>query len=246
MSEQNTEVVIEDESSLASSGDEKVTKPSREDQIEEELTRVRSEVQEQGMMARLLADSDIQQVLAAKQKGQKLKIIAGEDASEPVEKAPANLSDLSPEQLTEHIVKKAAKVVETSVDAKLNDIKQMLSGLQGFVQQSEGEKVDGLMKKAQEEHRDFDAYRTEMINIAKKHPGHTPEELYALAKLKRGVLFADREEAQVESERPSGTQTERENGKREKMKPGARGFDEHLMARLEKLTFPKGFHEPQE
>jgi hypothetical protein len=244
MSEENTEVVIADESALEPAGDEKVTKPSREDQIEEELTRVRGEVREQGMMAQLLADSDIQQVLAAKQKGQKLKIMTGEDVVETVEKTPANLSDLSPEQLTEHIVKKAAKVVETSVDAKLNDIKQMLSGLQGFVQQSEGEKVDGLMKKAQEEHRDFDAYRNEMINIAKKHPGHTPEELYALAKLKKGVLFRDDSEPDVTSERPSGTQTEQQNGKREKMKPGARGFDDHLMARLEKLTFPKGFHEP--
>lgn len=85
----------------------------------------------------------------------------------------------SQRELVEYVTKKVANLIEQRVGEVDKQVKRQ-------EYESQYEKAQREVQEAMKKYPDFSNYRTDMIEIAKKHPNISAEEAYLLAKAKAG------------------------------------------------------------
>ena len=211
-------------------------------------------LESQAAMASLLADPDIQAVIAARREGKKIKI---DEVKDETPKPPKPIHEEIEDEIKDDKPRgdetddsaaptnstTAVKVLAKLIDERLGEIMPELKKVSGRVEQLEGlaqgnqqKEVKTQINAVREKYSDFDKHKAKMLELSKSVQGLTVEELYILAKSRSGGLKLAKEE--TFSERPRSALPAR-NGQRSRDEAptarGRKGFDDLVSEALEGL-----------
>ncbi len=151
-------------------------------------------------LAKILGDSDVRTLLDAKARGDKISLKVGEDEDESVETP--DLESLSQTELVQHLLGQVEKAFGKNISAALEPLVQRINGVEGFVDDQGKDKLSQGIESARKKFSDFDEYQDEMIGAYEHPESLSPEELYVIAKLRKGGFATLGKD--TSSEKPSG------------------------------------------
>lgn len=188
--------------------------PSQEDNtpaeqtVEERLKEIEAQNKDKGDAQKnlnlLLADKDIQRLITLKQQG---KVVSIEEDKGP-DNPPAEEEDLDDGLDDEERVtlKKEQKVDERLariVKEDLGPLIERIVGLEGLAQKVEASDVAEDVEAARKKFSDFDDFAQPILELHKKMPGASVEQLYVMAKVEGNSPIEP--QRGLESEPPSST-----------------------------------------
>lgn len=206
--------------------------------MEKRVAAVEAQAIEGRVIARMMADPDIRAVYDARRQGRKIHLVDDDTYSsltkkgEPeVDPTPVDLDALSPTELASHLEKRVLSGVEKRVNALLNPMMGRLDGITSVLQQDKTSKLAGEIATIRAKSPDFDNFRDDMLALSEKYVDMPVDELYMLARKRRGVPPVA--STGTMSERPT-TQSARPPIKRvnDSQFRGTSGFRELLNAAL--------------
>jgi len=196
---------------------------TEEDKIVQKLTQIEQKTNDTVALAKILADPDIRRVLEAKEKGLKFELKELKDEPETPQ------IDLSGEDdKTKDLMQKVLMLVQSAI----KPLEQKLSGIDQYVQTSEGSKIKEEINTVRSKYDDFDSYRETMIELNRRNKDLSVEELYWLAKLRKSGSFGG---VNTDTERPRKTTAKPSIAQKTAALPGKKGFDMLLDSALETL-----------
>ena len=235
---------IDDEGQKA---DELSEKSKAEEQIAKELGTINEHMQgDKKLLAELIADPMVREIIEAKTNGRTLKLVedgapssgslsdlsskAGGDSG--VDES-ASLEDLSRNDFAKVLMSKLTKVVSGVVSEGLAGVGDDVKALKGYVQGVENAKVKKQLTKLKSDHKDFDELKDQMRELSKQSPGLSLKQLYLLAKDET----SDNVDVKVDSERPvsSSSRTKAKISRETPLAVGRAGLDTLLDESLAKL-----------
>lgn len=195
--------------------------------------------QNEAALTQLLADKDIQAVIAARRAGKTVKISEEvaekiEDAQDEVEDLTAGLDDKDPLKKTlgsiQKILTQGLKGLESRFDDRLKSVEHVSEEVK---RRDVTDQIATVAKK----YRDFKDFREPMVELSKQHPGLGVEDLYILSKNRAGKLRLA--ESATFSEKPSAFSLPGGPAKRAEVKKdrpnGRQGFTQILREGLSRL-----------
>lgn len=201
MNESNTNVNPDELETGEGQGGEDVT---------ERLQRLESDA----IVQRILADPDIQSVLKAKQSGKAFKIVE-DTPEEPAEEPNTLTADMEDDDPMKEPLSKIEQMLRERIDSKFEELTGRLSSVEETATEIKRREVTDQIKATRSKYKDFDQYRTEMVELARSNPSLDAEQLYLLARHKKGQLrLAEQITAQerpTASPRPSLSQKKPSN-----------------------------------
>lgn len=214
------------------------TSAEREEALAKRLEeKIDSKMQSDNTLARLIADPDVRKLVEAKNAGKKVSVVEGETPpTEPVQKETFETTDLdamSNTDLANLIVGEVSKTVEGIVDKKLGSFEGKIGSIENFVNEQESNTLRTELVKAREKYKDFEDQNAEMLEIHKSNPGLTVEELYLLAKRRKGEEVSS--SPRVSTERPSTAvgRPDKRSDRKTPLPAGRKGMRQLLNERLE-------------
>jgi len=149
----------------------------------------------------LVADPDVQKILAARGSGQDVEVVSR--SNHEAEVAAETEVEESLEGVDEDI-KRVVNILDKKISSKVNPLLDKIGALEQLAQGYETRAMNDQIKDISSKHKDFNKYRKEMAAIARKEGvGLGVEELFLLAKHRAGELSLD--EPSTHSERPTPT-----------------------------------------
>jgi len=226
---------------MANQNDMNVSSADKEAEIAKRLSTMEAKVEDSNALAKLLADPDVRQLLDAKQKGNKIKIV---DANEPelnlgnsldnTELVLPDLDEMSNRDLAKHVIKEVSNRFDVLVAKKLTPVIEQLKTLGSYVEGKEAQSVGQQIESARKKYQDFDSFIPEMKNLNKDNPGLSIEELYMIVRTRKGA--GQEQHLNTDTERPSQSSARaKESSDKKPMKSGRGGFQERLAETLESL-----------
>jgi len=209
-------------------------KAVREAEIAERLRSIDAKVTGGETLAKLMADPDVRALLESKQAGKTVRVVIGDEAQEDDEEDDVDLDSLSNKELTKHLLKHITNAVSQTVEKRIAEVESQVGGLFGHIQNTEAAEIKKNIERLREQFPDFDDLRETMTEINRTSPGLSVDELYVLAKVRRGGLEGLR--GGLSSEKPTRS-TARPPSKVQRKIPlpfGRRGFSALLQEALEK------------
>jgi hypothetical protein len=194
-----------------------------EDNIAQKLAALEKKTNDSVTLAKILADPDVRKVLEAKEKGKKISL---QDADEKKVETP-NFDE--EDELTGKVLKKVFGLIQTSI----KPLEDRLANISSYVETTEGSKIKEEINAVRARYPDFESYRELMVQLNKQNSGLSVEELYFLAKARKGGGFGIQN--QTETERPRKTTARPSVTDKKVAIPGKRGFDALLNNTLENL-----------
>jgi len=199
------------------------------------LEELESKSKSNETLTMLMADPNIRAVLDAKQRGEKIKIVAESEDPQEEEEEEINWDeeDPDPKKLADFVLSKVNKTVSSQVaqaiEQAVKPLKDQLNGVSSHVSASEKEKLSQQIAQVKQKYPDFDGYVTDMVEINKATPGHSVEELYILAKARKNGGVKAFQPDRTETERPTSSASRVSGrGSRGKVPSGKAGFSEIL------------------
>lgn len=150
---------------------------------------------------RLLADPDIQAVIAAKRAGKKVVVTEAEEEETKRVPLEIDLSELEDDDPAKDLATKLLGKVSESMDSRLGPIEEQMAALNKIAKGYQQREINDQVSRAEKAFPDFRDYRAKMLALVEEFPGMAPEELYVIAKQRAGKLKI--EQASTYSERPS-------------------------------------------
>lgn len=177
----------------------------------------------------LLQDPAIRAAIEAKARGEAPK-------SEPKEEESDLTKDLPEDDPARKVFERLDKYLSQKLDSKLKVLDDRIKSIEGVATEVQRRDVMDQVTKARSKYKDFDHYKSSMLQLSASFPGLNVEDLYLLAKSRAGKLRLA--EAATFSEKPTSQPT------RVKPKPqkpadrprGRRGFNEILGEALQGLS----------
>ena len=222
--EQNKEILEEEQEGTPKAGMESKIHASRED--------LKAKVERTGDITRILADPAVQAVLDARGRGIEVSVVPKTEKESQEEPEP-DFDEMDNRALSQYLTKKVFRAVPQALRAAMEPVMLELQNLKRYVESQEDASVNTQVKETQKRYADFNDYRAEMLKLSKENQGLDVEELYLLAKRRKGASLT----VNTESEKPTGSASRSKPQKTPEMKSGKSGFDEKLKAVLEGLDF---------
>jgi hypothetical protein len=213
---------------------------AKELEMEKRLTMVEAKTErESGALAKILADPQVREVLEARTAGRKIKVVGEEAEPADMVEVPESkdLEAMTNAELVRHILGQVTHAVAGVVDKKIGSLSTDLDSVKGFVRTSQTTDVSKQIQSARDRWEDFDDQREKMLELSGANPGLGVEDLYVLAKARKGELPMVRRVAgdgTPSSEKPTHTGA-RPTKRKVPLPPGRQGFDQLLSEALGKL-----------
>lgn len=213
--------------------------PSKEDQIAARLGSIERGMTENAVLGKILADPDLRAVLEAKQAGKKVKVVSGDEGERRKVEEPKDFTELNQKQLAEYVVSKAEEIAEEKTNSRVAELEQQIAALRANAESGLKEKAEAQVAAAKAKYKDFDLLLEDIKKINAQTPGLSVDDMYVLAKHRKGgsVTLPNRTETESERPTPSGMRGGRAKEKRT-VPAGPRGFSQLLAQSLEKLKIP--------
>jgi len=135
----------------------------------------------QSSLSSILSDSDVQKVLAAKDKGESVRIVTGNETETETD---LSLQGDPEEMSNSELVKYMGKRVERIVENALKPVASRVEGVEGHLGEKEAERLSQEVAQCKENHPDFDKHKSTMAKLREHNPGLSIEELYTIAKVR--------------------------------------------------------------
>ena len=210
-----------------------------ESRLVELLTKAETAVSESSKLTQLLSNPLVQQVLAAQQAGQQIRIVDQNDDEPDL----SNLDDMSRSELLRVINQQNRKAIKNELKGTVEPLFKAVRGILDMQIEAEKQKITTSTKQARKNIKDFAQYEADMLKINQETGITNPNELYTLAKMRAETDDVD---PIVETEKPdnsiqgSTTSTiSKESGDRKVMKPRLSGFSEFLSDALSTMDIPE-------
>lgn len=214
-------------------------KVEKEAEIAKKLSNLEKRVQSSDVLAEVLADPDVRQLLEAKQKGEDVRVVLGKEEKSVVFK-PFEVDDdidfdsLSNKELMKHTLKQFTKSLDSMLSSKLEPISKTIKTFESYIGDTEEKTVKKQIKAAKGKYTDFNDYVPVMQELNKVNPNLSVEELYLISKRRQAEIES---EAQgVSSEKPTSSSVKALAKKRSKPLPtGRQGFSQLISEALDNL-----------
>lgn len=205
-----------------------------EKDLESDVTDRVNALEYQQKLNGLLADPEIQAVLAARQSGKKIKIASVEDEIEKVI-PPELLDGLEDDDPTRKILEKLDGVLNQRLQDVLEPLNNRLQRAEAVAEQVRQAELTTQVNSAASKYKDLSKYHGDMVSLAKQTPGLSVEELYLIAKNRKGKLQIAPDVTPLE--RPTSQPgARRKTAEAPKIIHGRKGFDQMLSQALDKLN----------
>lgn len=206
-----------------------------------EIDAVRQQAAEARVIAQMVADPNMRAVLEARQRGEKIRIVRGDEAAPtnqqqgvhntPTEQslnqqlnepAEPDLDNLSPKDLSKYMIGQVLKSIKPMIEQALKPVQDRLGVVDQYVQKSAADGVNLQIEKVRSRYPDFDQYRQTMVHLSNDNPSLSVEELYIIAKTRSGQPLSA--PTGLMSERPSTVAAKPQFRSNEPVQPGRAGF----------------------
>ena len=187
--------------------------------------------EEKAKLVRLLGDPDIQAMMSARDRGETVKVVVGDDKGSIKEKdkiPEIDVNDMDNSQLVQHMTSEIKEMLTGVVGESITPLKEELKAVKGDVDQTYADKAAQRYETMKIEHPYLDELKPRMTELYKNHPNLNLEQLRALA-------VAENESAPVEekidlaTERPTSSSARPGRVERKvPLAPGKQGFDQLL------------------
>jgi len=218
---------------IKSESELKIEQEKKEADMASKLSSLEKKVEGTEVVAKLLADPDVRELLEAKQRGEKVRLVMGEEPAK-IENSidEADLEAMSNRELAGHILKSLSKNLDGVLVSKLEPLTKTLKNLESYIGNNEAKTVVQQIEEGRKKYSDFNDYVPAMQELNKVNPGLSIEELYLISR-KRKV---GPEVAGLATERPTSSSTKVVEKKRDVPLPrGKAGFDILIGEALDKL-----------
>ena len=202
--------------------------------LEQEATKLR---QASTAASNLLSDPAVRSVLEAKQAGVDISVISKADLEklhskskqEHVEEPPMDLNEVTDnEVLAAQIMKRMSSAFDSALTQKLDPLLRKVTAVEQYATQNVAKDMDNQITQLRAKYQDFKDFESDMLDISKQSPNLSIEELYTLAKHRKGSPITPL--SGLSSERPVTDATTRSirSISSEKTPKGRQGFEELL------------------
>jgi hypothetical protein len=185
----------------------------------------------------LLADPDIAAVVAAKRAGKRVNLTT-EDTVAPVDPLDEIVKDLPEDDPARELIGKVGQLMESKYGQVVKTLETRLRQIERQGEETVLKEVTSQIEQVRQENKDFDRYRTAMMEISKTNPNLGVKDLYIIAKSRAGELRQAEQIAASEKPtaqpRPAGAKAPRQKAP---VPAGRKGFDELLRESLNKQNF---------
>lgn len=214
---------------------------SGEDRLAKKLEELTQGVKESSgsaiTIAKLVADPDIRKVLEARQQGKKVQISTDEELSQKPVEPSKDIEEMTNQELTQHLSGVINSQVANLLKKQLEPFQRQLEQVTTQLQSKQSQEVASEIQEVRKQYNDFDDYRQDMLQLNQSNPGLSVEELYLVAKRRKGGSGA----RVNDTERPS---TVNRGIPRKRVEPkveakGRGGFQQLLADALERVPFPE-------
>lgn len=189
---------------------------------------------------KLVEDQDVMDLLNAKQKGEDVKVLTGEDITKS-DKLPVDdntLADLDNKGLRENILEAVPGVVKQAMEEGLQSVNESLQGVTASLKVSAQERLDRQLTDAAKKYPDILDFKDAMAKVQAGNPELSIEELYVTARLRGGKGLPVK--GSTDSERPTSTvarpETVNVGSKEKKYVPGRPGFKQMVDDATEEIA----------
>lgn len=148
-------------------------------------------------MLTLLQDPDVRQVVEAKRQGKSFKLV---EQSDDTSDEPSIVADLPEDDPMRETLARIEKAIASRIDAKISPLVERLQGVEGLAAEVQKKEVMAQVASAKAKYKDLDKYRMDMVALSKDNPSLGVEDLYILAKHRKGELR--QAEQNTHSEKP--------------------------------------------
>jgi len=205
-------------------------------ELEQKLTAfIDSKAQDGEVLARLTADPDIRALLEARESGKAVRVVVGEEG-EKDKKADVkpDLNEMSNTELAEYLKGALLEAIKPVVGDALKPMSGKLDLLEAARKADEQSRFSQEVSDVKKKYPDFEEYRGEMVELDKKNPTLSAEQLYILARLEKGHgLPLDKTASEKPSSAPN--RPERTITREIPLPKGRPGFQQLLSEALDKL-----------
>jgi hypothetical protein len=205
--------------------------------LEELTSSVRQDANSAVTLAKLVADPDIRRILEARQAGKKVKVLDGdEEPVRPVEPQ-KDLEEMTNQELMAHLATTLQGQVNAQIQKALEPVISQLGQVGQVMQSQKAKEVASEVNQVREKYEDFDDFKPDMLKLNQSNPDLSVEELYLIAKRRKGGPSVN---SRTQTERPTSVSRTRVAGK---PKPGVgmagrNAFNSLLANALEHLPIP--------
>ena len=225
--------------------------PTVDPALKSQLDQIQSNTRDTTAIARILADPDIQRIIAIRNAGGKVKIDIdnGETKAvveDPLKDFPENLEDLTPKDLAERINRSVLggvkELVGQAIKESLGPVQQQLHALTQEAVQGRTARVRSAASELRDKYQDFDKFIPRMSELHQETNGSLSlERLYLLAKAEAGSPLTP--DHRLDSEVPDSPSRGRvQHPKVEQNHPirGRAGLKALLADATDRMILPKG------
>ena len=172
----------------------------------------------------LVANPDVRALLDAQDKGEVVKIIIGdtEDDGSSSELSIEEIENMSNQELMAFTMKETVKQVRSALSEELSSVRTDLSTLKMDKDKETAAQTERELRNVIKKYPDFGSFRDDIVDLRKQNPSLGVEELYVLARMKKGKGFPD--PLSVEAERPTSSTPSKKKDRKEPLPPGGKGF----------------------
>ena len=223
-------------------------KTAEEKALEERMGKLEEAQKDSSAFANVMADPQVRELLEARHRGEEVEIVlagAGvgggkKDEEEVVDES--NLEDMSNAQLLETMSKKVGKVIGEALDEKMKPLDERVGRFEKKAENDEVLRIQRDVGAAKKKYPDLESYQDEIITAHKENPALSVEELYMLARMRKGDGPPPKP-TDTESERPTHTsaRTPERETRKVPLPPGKRGFAQILVESkaVEEMDIPE-------
>lgn len=206
--------------------------------VENKIDALTKAVNDNKMMQEALKDPQILELIAARQRGEKVTIV-------PVDAMPVKKEDekettmsnddinyLDNTQMLDLVSKRIGGSLDEAIKKALAPFNDRLDVLDNRALSQDSTKINAEVKAVKEKYSDFEEFEQAMVKLNKQAPGMDVEELYLIARKRAGKGLPTPEN--TDSERPTDTLSAALDHRRatrktdEKARPGHKGMLEML------------------
>ena len=205
--------------------EEENTLDSKMDTILEKLTS--SEDSATQKLGKVLSDPAYQEILAARERGETVRVVTETDDPSPVPDDSTPIEDLDNKGLLDHMEQRVGKILEDKLKDVITPIRSSVESLNTIADGVQKEKSLAEATRLRKLHTDFDQHKDQMIELNQTNPNLSLEQLYTLASAGKEKTPPPEE---METERPSNVATRQSRPERKTPLPLGRAGFKQLMS----------------
>jgi len=183
----------------------------------------------------LAATPEVRAVLDALDKGETVRVSVGDEAEDEPAYDPETVEDLSNVDLIKVTVKETVRALGSVMDEKLLPVATDLATLKGDKQKAQRDNTRAELNRAITKYPDFNAYAEDIIELKKVNPSLSVDELYVLARTRKGKGFPD--PVRTSSEKPTSSTAASQKERKTPLPVGRKGMNQLLDEATEGETF---------